>query len=194
MHLFHRLADELPISQFMLKRYAEEVERDPEVRLGDLVFLLYAEVYQVQLHDDDLARVCERITGHGEKVRERAATPAKPGTKHSHGKSGFSDYFNKFLDGMDLSQTCMWLAGFDLKEARRLYYQEDFEVVEELSTMRLGYEREQARLQFEGPLFGFGGGYKGASRRDEGDVRVHDLSQMTSTDAAKYLSQFGRRH
>lgn len=196
MHLFHRLHGVLPISQYLLKRYAEEVSNDPELVLGELVFMLYAEVYQVQLHEEDLSAVCARITGYGEKVMERAATPAKP-RPAAAAKKGFSDYFNKFLQEMDISETCMWLADFNLHEARRLYYEEDFEVVEALSVTRLGYERERARLQFEGPLFGFGGGYQGRSGRDEGEVRVHDMSQlktMTAAEAAQKLSQMGRRH
>ena len=61
MHLFHRLTDVLPISQYLLKRYAEEVTENPDQVMGFLVRMLYAETYRVDLHEDDLIAVCTRI-------------------------------------------------------------------------------------------------------------------------------------
>lgn len=198
MHLFHSLVDVLPISHYLLIRYAEEVNEDPEQIMGHLVRMLYAEVYHVDLHEEDLVAVCNRIQAHGEKVRARAEdAKKKPGNgQHKAVRKGnFSDYYNEFMDKMDMTETCLWLADFDPEKARRLYLLEDYEVVEKMADFKRGYTREQQRLLFEGPLFGFGGKYGGGGGgRNEGDVRVHDLSQMSSAQAMERISQMSKRH
>lgn len=198
MHLFHSLVDVLPISHYLLMRYAEEVSSDPEQIMGHLVRMLYAEVYQLDLHEDDLVAVCSRIQAHGDKVKARAEeAQKKPGNGARAARKGnFSDYYNDFMDKLDMTETCLWLADFDPDKARRLYLREDYEVVEKMADFKRGYTREQQRLLFEGPLFGFGGKYGGAGGggRNEGDVRVHDMSQMSSSQAMERISQMSRRH
>lgn len=195
MHLFHKLVDTLPISHYLLARYAEEVAQDPEQIMGNLVRMLYAEIYHVDLHRDDLEAVCRRITEHGEKVRQRAEEAAKkPKGPSSKRKGGFSDYYNGFMEKLDMTETCMWLADMDLDKARRLYLEEDYQVVEKLADFKRGLEAERNRLLFEGPLFGFGGKYGGGGGRDEGQVTVHDLSEMTSEQALARIAQMSKRH
>lgn len=195
MHLLHKLADVLPVSHYLLKRYAEEASEDPEQAMGPLVLMLYAEVYHVQLHEDDLVNVCSRIQAHGAKVEQVAETVEgkKPKRKSS---GGFSDYYGAFMEKLDMTETCLWLADMDPGKARRLYFEEDYELVEKMAEFKRGYEREQHRLLFEGPLFGFGGKYGSSSRsgHDEGKVTTHDLSEMTSQQALDRISQLSRRH
>ena len=196
MHLFHKLVGTLPISHYLLMRYAEEVSADPDQTMGFLVRMLYAEVYHVDLHPDDLVAVCARIQEHGDKVRARAEEVGRKPRPKASQKGNFSDYYNAFMDKLDMTETCLWLADMDVDKARHLYLEEDYEVVEKMADFKRGHEREQHRLLFEGPLFGFGGKYGGAGGggRNEGDVTVHDLSQMTSAQALERIAQMSRRH
>ena len=193
MHLFHRLTDVLPISQYLLKRYAEEVTENPDQVMGFLVRMLYAETYRVDLHEDDLIAVCTRIKEHGDKVEQKAAAPDKK-VSSVRSKGGFSDYYNNFMDKLDMTELCLWLADMDPARARKLYFEEDYEVVEKLAEFKQGYEREKNRLMFEGALFGFGGKYGSSSGRDEGDVRVHDLTGKTAAEVMATVSKLGQRH
>ena len=196
MHLFHKLVDALPISHYLLMRYAEEVNANPDQAMGHLVRSLYAETYHVDLHPDDLVAVCTRIEEHGDKVRARAeeASRKPKGQPQSKRKGNFSDYYNDFMAALDMTETCLWLADMDVDRARRLYFEEDYQVVEKMADFKRGYEREQHRLLFEGSLFGFGGKYGGSGSRNEGDVTVHDLSQMTSAQALERIAQMSKRH
>ena len=196
MHLFHELTGVLPVSHYLLTRYAEEVSANPDQTMGALVHMLYAEVYHVDLHQDDLAAVCSRIEEHGNKVRARAeeASRKPKGQPQSKRKGNFSDYYNDFMSTLDMTDTCLWLAEMDVDKARRLYFEEDYQVVEKMADFKRGHEREQHRLLFEGALFGFGGKYGGSGGRNEGDVTVHDLSQMTSAQALERIAQMSKRH
>lgn len=196
MHVFRRLAEQLPISQHFLIRYAEEVQAEPDLELGELVRTLYAEVYRELLEHDQLIEVCTRIEAHGQKIEERAAVKTQDKRKPTiKGGRQFSDYFNEFIEKLDTSQVCLWLADFDTERARFLYFREDYEVVAAMVELKLGLEREHNRVVFEGALFGFGGKYggSGVGGRDEGEVRVHDMSQMSSGDAFATLAALGRR-
>ena len=196
MHLFHSLAGALPVSHFLLKRYAEEAAEDPEQAMGPLVAMLYAEVYRMELHEDDLVSVCARIQAHGEKVATAAKAPGADKTKPKRKQSGgFSDYMNTFMEGLDLTETCLWLADMDPTKARQFYFEEDYELVEKMAEFKRRYEREHQRLLFEGPLFGFGGKYGGGGGggRDEGKVTTHDLSGMSSKQALERIAAMSRR-
>lgn len=196
-HLLHRLATALPVSHYFLARYAEEATADPEQEMGQLVQTVYAEVYHRLLDQEQLIEVCERLAAHGQKVADTAPAATPDGKKKAaQPAKEFCDYLNAWLAKLDMSETCLWVADFNPVEARRLYLVEDYEVVEDLAELKMGWEREKARLHFEGALFGFGGKYgtgKGKNR-DEGEVRVHDFSQMSSAQALERMAAMGRRH
>ena len=194
-HLLHKLANALPISHYFLARYAEEASADPEQAMGELVQSVYAEVYQKLLEEDQLIEICERLAAHGQKVADTPATP-DTGKKKAAPAKAFSDYLNAWLAKLDMSEVCLWIADFNPVEARRLYLVEDYEVVEAMAELKQGWEREKARLHFEGALFGFGGKYGTSSgkSRDEGEVRVHDMSQMSSAEALARMAAMGKRH
>lgn len=193
-HVLHKLARQLPVSHYLLKRYAEEVSDNPDQTMGELVAALYQEIYGRELEDAELVEICERLIKNGDEV---ASTPAPPPgavtKKPSAGKRMFSDYFNEWAAGLDLGQQCLWIADFDPSRARHLYMYEDFEMVEALAALRLDFERERNRVQFEASLFGFGGGYGKQSKRDEGEVKVHDLTNMSSQDALARIAALGQR-
>lgn len=183
MHLFKRLANTLPVSLYMLARYAEEVQADPETAVGEMVRSIYAEIYEKYLEDDQLIAICERLQEYGLKVQEaanKAKPPAESAAAAKHRDKYFSEYFNTFMDSLDVSKSMMWLTEFDATKARNLYMYEDFEVVEAMLETKRGLENERNRLLYEAALFGFGGGYsKGSGKaKDEGDVIVHDLSKV----------------
>ena len=195
MHVFHRLRDTLPVSHLFLALFAEAVQADPEQSLGELVRTLYAEVYQRFLEEDELHAVCERLHGHGQAVKQRAEATGNK-RKPSTTKRGFGQYYTDFIHKLDTSQACLWLSDFDVVRARQMYEREDHEIVDAMLQLRIGVEHERNRLLFEGALFGFGGQYGSSGPRgiDEGEVRVHDYSDMSSDEALKRLQQMGRRH
>lgn len=194
-HVLRRIAGKVKISQFLMARYAEEVAQDPDQPMGELIRTLYAEQYQKLLDDEQLEEICGRIIEHGERLA-KATEEAKPARVSPAQGQLRGQYMADHLSKMDATSTCLWLANFDAREAQRLYMDEDYELVETMAQVRRLHEQEASRLEFENALFGFGGSYgkgKGPAARDEGEVRVHDLSGLTSQQALDRIAAMGRR-
>lgn len=196
-HVLHKLYGKHPVSHLFLKLYAEAARDNPEETVGALVREVYAQVYGVELDDEALEEVAARLHEHGERVQEVLAktsngdpAKAKPRRRSERGRG---DYYDEWLTGQDISQTMFWLTGYNAQEARRLYEEEDYEIVEAMISTKRLHDMELGRLQFEAALFGFGGHYGNGKRRDEGEVRVHDMSNMSSADALNKLAELGRR-
>ena len=201
-HLFRKLAGHHKISLYLLARYGEKVQENPEATMGPLMQELYEEVYGIVPEEQDLVAICERIIAHGEEVakksEEKAEKPAQPQRKRPTSPArNFSDYYTEALNGLDVTQTLLWLTDFDSEEAQRLYLQEDFELVECMIDTKMKLSYEENRIRYEAVLFGFGGKYSGSgtgSKRDEGEIRVHDMSEMTAADALAKIQAMQRRH
>lgn len=201
-HILRKLVGQRQISLHLLVRYGEEVQTNPEAVLGELMHRLYLEVYGEKLTDEDLLQVCERIVNHGNKVTETQTTPADPletiRNQRKTGERHFSGYYNELVKGWDLSQTLLWLSDFDPDKSRQLYLHEDYELVECMIDTKTKLSQELNRIQYEAALFGFGGKYAtgGGNRpnRDEGEVRVHDTTGMTSQAMAAKILALQRRN
>ena len=63
------------------------------------------------------------------------------------------------MEKQDPEAVCLFDAGYDLTEARRLYCEEDKDIVAHLGQARTVMSWENAKMQFEAVLFGMGGGY-----------------------------------
>lgn len=193
MHLLLRLYGQPRISHHFLALYAETAKADPDLQLGEAVFLTYVELHHREPDEQTLLQICERLAAHGEKVASQPEKkPAVAGIK----KQNFGEYYDTFLSELDLSSVCLWIAGYDPERARALYYDEDYEVFDELVKVKLRDARETARLHFEGALFGFGGSYgTGGKVRgvDEGDVTIHDPTRMSGTAYIDLIANAGKR-
>lgn len=201
MHLFRRLVNSPKISHYFLALYAEAAEEDPEQPMGELVRTVYAEVYRKFLDDEQLVEVCSRLSAHGQRVidqvdaAEKPAGNGKPARTTGSSDRGFGEYFQEWTAKLEMPQLCLLLANFDADRARQLYLLEDYEVVETMASCWRGLEYERGRLVYEASLFGFGGKYgkdKGA-RRDEGEVTVHDLSQLSPDAVRSKIAALGKR-
>lgn len=195
-HLLHTLRDEMPISHMFLTIYAEGAKNAPGTNGADLVRLAYAETYRQDLTDEQVELVCLRLDSHGQRLKaEMAKRSDKPGAPKVKPERSYGDYFREWLAELDMTQTLLWLTDYDLEKAQHLYRYGDYELVEKMVTTKKLHQAEAARLQYEAALFGFGGKYGrgGGSRRDEGDVRVHDLSGGTAQQALDRLAALARR-
>lgn len=198
-HLLHTLRDELPISHLFLTIYAENARDNPEASAVESVRLAYAETFCEDLTDEQVLMVCKRLETHGERLKveaeKRGAGPEE--RKAVKAERGFGDYFREWLSGLDMTEMLLWLTDYNTAEAKRLYRFEDYELVEKMVATKKLHQAEAARLQYEASLFGFGGKYGRSSgpggRRDEGEVRVHDLSGVTAQQALDRLAALGRR-
>lgn len=203
MHLFRKLANQIPLSLYLLARYGELAKESPDASAVSILQQAYLESCGEELSEEDAVTCCLRLEDHGQKAMEAAeAAAAKPQRQQTQGKprpfqaKSFSDYFNHHLNSLDTTQTLLWLTEFDEREAWRLYMEADYEVVEHMLDTKKGLEQERNRLLYEGPLFGFGGKYgnsSGRPDRDEGDVRVHDISEMTPEQALARITAAQKR-
>lgn len=194
MHIFRELFDSKPISLLFLKLYAEAVELDPEVTAADAIRTAWAEIYRTYLEDEDVLQICNRMSKSEADLKPVTDTPPSQGPKRPAIRS-FGDYFRETIASLDQVELLLWVCDFHTDEARRLYEREDYRVVEELIKVRQRMENEKARLMFEGALFGFGGkyGHEGASRKDEGEVRITDLRNRSRAEIAQFMADKARR-
>ena len=193
MHLLLRLYDQPRISHHFLAIYAQTAKDHPEMHLGEAALLTYVEIHHCEPDEHTLLQICERLAAHGEKVTNQ---PVKPPAVAGPKKQNFGEYYDTFLSEFDLSAVCLWVAGYDTEKARFLYFQEDFEVFDELVKIRLRDAKESARLHFEGALFGFGGSYGTGGKVpgvNEGDVKIHDPTRMSGQDYINLIANAGKR-
>ena len=193
-HTFRELYGQRPLSLLFLKLYAEAVEVDEEILAADAVRTAWAEIHQEYLEDEEVLAICNRMS------RKEGLEPEKPEPTKPKGPSrpairNFGDYFREAVANLDQVELLLWVAGFNAVEARRLYEEEDYRVVEELIMVKQRMDNESARLMFEASLFGFGGkyGHSTGSKRDEGEVRVTDLRNRSREEIAQFMADKARR-
>lgn len=195
-HLFKRTLDVIPLSFMFLDLYADFIAGSPEASAGEAIRVIYAEVYRQDLSDEDLYQVAERLSDYAKRVTEKIVPGTDPQKRKPPSTSKqFGDYFRAALASLDTSEKLLWLAGYDVAKARHLYALEDFEVVDELITLRQKMADEEARLSYEASLFGFGGKYGSGSRsrHDEGEVTVTDLRGKSAAEMQAFMASKAQR-
>ena len=192
-HPFLLLAEQIPLSHYFLSVYAE-LAADEDNDMFNVIRLAYAQVYRRDLAEHELEQVAKRLIAHGEGVKA-TMDALEAENRPSRGARQFYQYYQEWFAKLDMTQTCMWLAGYDLAKAQDLFYQQDYELVEHMVKVKASHDHELARATYEACMFGFGGKYGTGSKtvKDEGDVTVHDLSKLSRQEMADKIQSFGQR-
>lgn len=104
----------------------------------------------------------------------RVETTKPESTEATDTKKTFSSSYLKWAHTLAPEDICIYASDNDLILARHYYEEEDRDTVLHLCQRRMEEHQEEAILNFEACLFGFGGDYKGGSGGD-GDATVIDL-------------------
>jgi len=128
-----------------------------------------SELLETKLSTEDLAMIAERFINESALKQLTEKSGPSPKRRGKQFGTGFLDWVGSF----DGTQICLFLADYQLEEAKRLYREVDRKEIEKLIEEKSSYTWQQAVLSFESVLFGMGGHYDGSSPND----KIIDLTE-----------------
>lgn len=168
------------IEKSILDQLKEEVTTE---QFTQIVVSSYALVYPdkvvMELEDRLISRVLARI--------EELQKPQEQ-TKTSKIKKSFGTTFSEWLSSLSATESCLYLANYDIDKALHLYWQEDILLVQEAIKAKTAQDSQNSLVQFEASMYGFGGKY---SDDASGDANTINLDDMNSSDIQSMLGGFG---
>lgn len=164
-----------------------------DAQLGPLVFEAFSEVYEPKAVKTHMTQIMGVVSEHLRTLAEKAAkSPIKaadrPGPKPT---KTFGSGFNAWLDGMDPSGLCLYLADFDPEKAMHYYWRVSKQDVEYAAKAKVGHEWERVMVGFESVMYGFGGSYKDDQKADPGTNVIDLTNGVSAKDVKASLAAFG---
>lgn len=101
-------------------------------------------------------------------------------------KKQWGDNLNDWALNGDPMEVCMYLAGYDARETRRLYNEEDTELIFAMAKAKYARDYEFARANFEAAVYGAGGHFNG----DNADT--FDMTGDDTSAEAELAAFFGK--
>lgn len=137
--------------------------------------------------DQKVATIVHRLAERQAKAKKREEfdemqAEAKATRKRKHWGENLNDWA---LRG-DPMEVCMYVADYNSAETRRLYCEEDTELIFALAHAKFSRDYEFARAGFEAAIYGGGGSFKD----DGGDV--YDLESGGAAGEAELAAFFGK--
>jgi len=178
-----------PVVSFcFLDRIRHHAEDDPEATLLSAL---------EKAHQDTFGKPLDPTRA--EWIANQLPKPST-GKSETSGKSpdkGLGSDLMKWLGQRSTDHLCYLLADFDVDKATSLYFYTDYRLVQDLGQVYLENRWQQLQANFEGSMYGFGGGYKdsssssaSASAPGGGERKVYDLTDPhTRGKALKALKQ-----
>lgn len=154
MSLFR--ADKPLVTLLFKECLGEIIEQQPDLMIG-LAIELAAE--QADLPCADIEALAARLMTEAPKTDPiKAPSPQK--------NSAYAARFMSWLEKLKTDQLCLWLADYDLEQARRLYCETEIDLVKAMIDLKTAHTWQDLRTRYEACLLGFGGELKGQSSTD----------------------------
>lgn len=144
--------------------------------------LVYTEKVVTENFDGILARVLQRIDELEKKENEKQTSAPRKGKT-------FGSSFADWLAELDPTQSCLYLADYDLQKALHYYWNEDYLLVQEAIKLKSGHESQLSLIRLESAMYGFGGGYK--DDNGAGDPNTINVDDANPEDIQAFMSGFG---
>jgi hypothetical protein len=161
------------IDKAILSQLTEEVS---ESRFEGIVVSSYEIVHAPEvvweLKPAILNRVLERINS--------LQTPSE--NKPKSLKKSFGTSYADWLGKLTATESCLYLADFDIEKALKLYWEEDFTLVQKAFETKAAHASQLSLIQLEASMYGFGGKYA-----DDGE----NVMDMHDPKAREALAAFG---
>lgn len=174
-----RIALSLGIERAILSRL-DGAEELTEAAFAEIVTQAYRLVHPPKVVAETLAWLCRRVSERIGELQQKAADAPPPSCLKTLGSS-----YANWLGGLDASGACLYLAGYDIDKALRLYWQEDLLLVQEAVKIKGQQDSQLLLAQMESCLYGFGGKYAGDEGGSGGQVIEHDMNTPAGRDALK---------
>ena len=156
-----------PVSFLFVEMMREYVSANPETSLRHAI---WAVCDQLEYRNPDLDLIVSRL-------QEQDQVESKKQSKKQ--EKTFGSSYLEWMEKQTPDVQCLIAARFDVKKAEYLYSKVDKNVAEKVLKAFTEHDWQQAVLQFESCMFGFGGSYgkKGGKKQPAGDVEEVDLTK-----------------
>lgn len=161
-----------PVSFLFLEILREFVAANPETTLGVAIQVVCQELNYTA---PDLDQIAERL-----QVPEKSE--ASPSGSKSDKKSFGSGYL-EWMQKQTPDVQCLIASRFDVRKAEYLYSRVDKNVAEDVLRAFTEHDWQQAVLNFEASMFGFGGSY-GGGKGSKGSDSAREVVEVDMTKPA----------
>ena len=139
----------------------------------------YALIYTQDILEEVRVNLIERVSLRIAELIENKDT--KSGRKLV---KTFGTSYSDWLGGLSATESCLYLADYDVEKALKYYWEEDYLLVQEAIRTKSGHEVQRAIVQLESCMYGAGNHYENDSPNDV----VMDISDPAAKAA---LAEFG---
>jgi hypothetical protein len=141
--------------------------------------LVYPEKVIKQTIQGNVQRVVARIT--------ELQIPKEPSNQRKQRKS-FGTSFAEWLGDMSATESCLYLADYDIEKALKYYWEEDYLLVQEAIRVKSSCDSQRSLIALEASMYGFGGKYSD----DAGSGNDNEtIINLTDPGAKEALAAFG---
>lgn len=145
--------------------------------------LVHDEALVSELIDSLMKRVFERIDELNTQEQESKTSGRKSGKT-------FGSSYAEWLSELDATQSCLYLADYDITKALQLYWNEDYKIVQEAIKLKSNHESQKTLAQLESCMYGFGGKYSDDSGAGN-DPNTVNIDDANPDDIQAFMSGFG---
>lgn len=148
--------------------------------VADSYGIIHAPELVKNVLDQLVGRVLARIEDL-QKKEEKANKKKRP-------KKTFGSSYADWLSELDATHSCLYVTDNDIDKALKLYWEEDFLLVQEAVKVKSGHESQITLTRMEASMYGFGGKYADDTG---GDANTFDLDEMGADDIKSAMAGFG---
>lgn len=149
----------------------------------NIVLNSYALVYPVEVIKATAYQLVQRVIA---RITELQTPHEKPKSKRQ--SKSFGTSFAEWLGGLSATESCLYLADYDIAKALKYYWEEDFLIVQEAIKVKSACASQQSLIALEASMYGFGGKYADDSGGSNANETIIDLSDPSAKEA---LAAFG---
>lgn len=177
----HRVCLSFGIEKAILSVMHEDTT--PE-QFEEIVLSSYELVYPKPLTQKLKPQIIGRVLARIEEQQSKEAS-----IENSKHKKSFGTSFADWLANLSATESCLYLADYDIEKALKYYWEEDLLLVQEAIKVKSARESQNALIQLEACMYGFGNPYSDDSTKT--DTNTINLDNMDPSDIQGMLGGFG---
>lgn len=170
------------IERAILSELQDEVTNE---QFENIVLNSYALVYPVDVIKKTAYLLVQRVIA---RINELQTPQETTTTKRKQSKS-FGTSFAEWMGSLSATESCLYLADYDIEKALKYYWEEDYLLVQEAIKVKSACDSQRSLIALEASMYGFGGKY--AEDSAGSDTNTINLDDVNSTDIKTAMAGFG---
>ena len=136
------------IEKAILEQLKDEVTHE---QFEEIVLSSYGLIHDLKLVSQLKIQIMERVYARIEELQ----TP-KEQSKAKPMKKSFGTSFAEWLANLSATESCLYLADYDIEKALKYYWEEDFLLVQEAIKAKSAQDSQKSLIALEASMYGFG--------------------------------------